>query len=148
MNFVIYLNNLKKEISEISAEDLQEYKKIEWDKACYIYAKSPSDSDLQKLLRVRDLFGYSGIDYPVTEEEIKLNRKVYDDKIKSIMLKVGSRVDSGEVLSHEEQELYKKEMTQALKVKQMDRAIYFWFIVFGVSAGLLAGLFLYGSLMF
>ncbi len=122
MNFVIYLNNLKKEMSEISAEDLKEYKEIEWNKASYIYAKSPLDSELQKLIRVRDLFGYSSIDYPVTKEEIKftkeeikLSRKASKDKIKSIMLRVGSRVDSGEVISPEEQELIKEEISQALK---------------------------------
>jgi len=147
MNFVIYLNNLKKEMSEISAEDLQEYKEIEWQKA-YSAWGVPDMSfgrDTEKLLRVRDIFGYSSIDYPITDEEVKLNRKVYKDKFEAIMLKVGSKIDSEEVLSPEEQEFYKKELENVLKKKHESRVVQFWFIMFGLIGTLwMLAFFMYG----
>lgn len=81
-NFVVYKNNIRKEMAEIPEEDLEAYKKFEWERAFKTWGKTwenvKNNTERPDLLvQVRDILGYSSIDYPCTRDEIKAANAKY-----------------------------------------------------------------------
>ena len=74
-NFVMLKNKLRKEMSETPSEDLEAYKRFEWEKWSEEWGNSWHNikNDLTEpnlLAQVRDVLGYSVEQYPCTKEEI------------------------------------------------------------------------------
>ena len=74
-NFVLLKNKIRKEMSETPAEDLEAYKRFEWEKWSEEWGNSWHNlkNDLTEpnlLAQIRDLLGYSVEQYPCTKEEI------------------------------------------------------------------------------
>jgi hypothetical protein len=76
-NFVVYKNKIRKEMAETPAEDLEAYKRFEWERAVETWGDSwnniKNDRVRKDLLaQVRDVLGYSVEEYPCTNEEIDM----------------------------------------------------------------------------
>ena len=74
-NFVVYKNKIRKEMSETQKEDLDAYKKFEWERAVETWGNSWNNIKndrvrLDLLAQIRDLLGYTVTLYPCTKEEI------------------------------------------------------------------------------
>ena len=74
-NFVMLKNKLRKEMSETPAEDLEAYKRFEWEKWSEEWGNSWDNikngtTEPNLLAQVRDVLGYSVEQYPCTKEEI------------------------------------------------------------------------------
>jgi len=81
-NFVVYKNKIRKEMAETPEEDLEEYKKFEWERALETWGHSWENVRHNRtrpdlLAQVRDILGYSSIDYPCTDDEIKAANERY-----------------------------------------------------------------------
>ena len=76
-NFVVYKNKIRKEMSETPAEDLEAYKKFEWERAKAWWGFSWNNikndrMDENLLIQVRDLLGYSWETYPLQMKKYQL----------------------------------------------------------------------------
>jgi|LakMenEpi13Oct10_1017325.scaffolds.fasta_scaffold00217_8 hypothetical protein len=74
-NFVLLKNKIRKEMSETPAEDLEAYKRFEWEKWSEEWGNSWDNikngaTEPNLLAQVRDVLGYSVEQYPCTKEEI------------------------------------------------------------------------------
>lgn len=81
-NFVVYKNKIRKEMAETPEEDLEAYKSFEWERAVETWGNSWENikndrARLDLLAQVRDILGYSSIDYPCTHDEIKAANEKY-----------------------------------------------------------------------
>lgn len=76
-NFVLLKNKIRKEMSETPAEDLEAYKRFEWEKWNEEWGNSWHNlknglTEPNLLAQIRDLLGYSVEQYPCTKEEIDM----------------------------------------------------------------------------
>lgn len=79
-NFVVFKNKIRKEMSETPQEDLEMYKKFEWERAVGWWGNSWNNIknnrvDLNLLVQIRDLLGYSWETHPITNDECHIINK-------------------------------------------------------------------------
>lgn len=139
-NFVIYKNKIRKEMAETPAEDLEAYKRFEWERAVETWGLSwnniKNDNYRQDLLaQVRDVLGYSVEDYPVTDEEIKAENLKYKQKQEEIKRKrLQENLYMQELALKEAQEAWDKltpeEQDAKLKEYKKDATLRFLWIAF------------------
>lgn len=108
-NFVVFKNKLRKEISETPEEDLEAYKKFEWERAVAWWGPSWDNIkndryDTNLLVQVRDLLGYSWETHPVTKEEISiLNQREKEKRFAELQAKIAEKQARWDSLTPEEQ---------------------------------------------
>jgi hypothetical protein len=96
-NFVVFKNKLRKEMAETLQEDLEMYKKFEWERAVEWWGASwdnimNNKMDLNLLVQVRDLLGYSWETHPVTPDECKIiNKREADKRVAEFNAKIEAK---------------------------------------------------------
>ena len=135
-NFVIYKNKIRKEMAETPEEDLDAYKKFEWERAVETWGFSwdniKNGNYRQDLLaQIRDLLGYSVEDYPCTDEELEAARlKRKQEQAEKIKI----RLQEKELAIKQAQEAWDKltpeEQNVKLKQYKKDATIRFLWISF------------------
>lgn len=68
-NIVVYKNKIKKEILDISKEDLEAYKSIEWENVFEFWNAHKDEKVLPILVEIRNILNYSALTHPITWEE-------------------------------------------------------------------------------
>ena len=153
-NFVIYKNKIRKEMSETPKEDLDAYKKFEWERAVETWGNSWKNITnnrvrLDLLAQIRDLLGYTVTLYPCTEEEVyaasEKAKKAREDKKEADRV---ARVQELDLILKRDRELWDSltPEEQSAKLKQdrkasMEKLLHFSIVplmLVGVLATLLA----------
>jgi hypothetical protein len=139
-NFVVYKNKIRKEMAETPAEDLEAYKKFEWERAYETWGPSWNNIKNDKvrkdlLAQVRDVLGYSVEDYPVTDEEVKAENLKYKQKMQEMKrIRLQEKLYMQELALKEAQEAWDKltpeEQEAKLKEHKKDATIKFLWISF------------------
>jgi len=119
-NIVVYKNKIKKEILDISKEDLEAYKIIEWQKVEHfagIYKHyygthlsldtwdyKVDATTLPILVEIRDILNYSALTHPITEEEVVIfNQKEQEKKLADLQAKKAEEKAKWDSLTPKEQ---------------------------------------------
>ena len=109
-NFVVFKNKIRKEMSETPEEDLEMYKKFEWERAVAWWGDSWNNIKhdrvkLDLLVQVRDLLGYSWETHPITTQEYKtLNQIDKEKRLAEKKAKEQAMLEEWNSLSPEEKE--------------------------------------------
>ena len=108
-NFVVFKNKIRKEMSETPQEDLEMYKKFEWERAVEWWGISWNNAtngkvNLDLLVQVRDLLGYSWETHPITNDEIDtLNKREKEKRLAELKKQQEEALAAWNALTPEEQ---------------------------------------------
>jgi len=150
-NFVVFKNKLRKEMSETPEEDLEAYKKFEWERAVAWWGPSwdniKNDKvDKNLLVQVRDLLGYSWETYPITDEEHSIldqrakEKRLADRQAKKeadrarLELQLKEQQEAWDRLTPEEQSAQLKQQRKNDRQKLAFEAISVILIISGILA--------------
>ena len=109
-NFVVFKNKIRKEMSETPEEDLEMYKKFEWERAVGWWGNSWNNIknnrvDLNLLVQIRDLLGYSWETHPITNNEIDaLNEREREKRLAELKKQQEEALAAWNALTPEEQQ--------------------------------------------
>lgn len=128
-------------MSEISAEDLEAYKKFEWERAVETWGYSLDNHKngrhrVDLLAEVRDVLGYSVEKYPCTDEELKVAKARYkkeqDDRLEADRV---ARIQAKDQKLKEKQDAWDRLTTeeQSAQLKQLRKDEIQKFAFFAIS---------------